>query len=82
MTVEGLLVHLLQMLFDLSSLVPSGQQVGGVSDRTFDPVQLLAHLFQEMSSGSEGCRQALCKVGIVMCLSVYHIARKLGDLAD
>ena len=62
MTVESLLIRFLQMLFDLSSLVPSIPQVDGVSDSTFDPVQMISHLFQEMASGSDGCRQALCKV--------------------
>jgi hypothetical protein len=61
-TVESLLVRLFQMLFDLSSLVPSTPQVGGVNDRTFDPLRMISHLFQEMASGSDGCRQTLCKV--------------------
>ena len=61
-TVEALLVRLLQMLFDLSLLAPSAPEMGGVNDKTFDPVQMLAHLFQEMSSGSEGSRHVLCNV--------------------
>ena len=75
-TVESLLVRLLQMLFDLSSLVPSTTQVGGVNDRTFDPVQIISHVFQEMASGSDGCRQALCKVLDIYC--IYGRVRHMG----
>ena len=71
-TVESLLVRFLQMLFDLSSLVPSAPQVGGVNDRTFDPVQMISHLFQEMASGSDGCRQALCKVSTTHCTYIVN----------
>ena len=71
-TVESLLVKLLQMLFDLSSLVPSTPQVGGASDRTFDPVRMISHLFQEMASGSDSCRQALCKVNYCVGKTMQH----------
>lgn len=60
------------MLFDLSSLVPNTPQVGEVSDRTFDPLQMISHLFQEMALGSDGCRQALCKVNNIHVIEIMQ----------
>ena len=59
--VADLLVRLLRLLYRISVGVATSKRD---NERTFDPILIIVHLFNEIASGNAQCRQLLCNVSM------------------
>jgi len=71
-TMTDFLVHILHMMYSLSSPTPGATATCTMAteQRTFDPMLLIAHLLKEVASGNALCRQTLCNVSSSAHLNV------------
>ena len=56
------LVHILHVMYSISSPTAGATATMTTEQRTFDPMLLIAHLLKEVASGNALCRQTLCNV--------------------